>query len=54
MGAVNPPQQSTGGKQSIVTPSQPLQQSRSHTCLLPNMVVHLRMPAWWLMKCVMS
>ena len=40
MGAVNPPQQSTGREQSAVASSQPFQQSRSHLINYGNIPVN--------------
>ena len=40
MGAVIPPQHSTGGEQSAVAPSQPFQQSRSHLTNYDNIPVN--------------
>ena len=45
VGAVNPPQQSTGGKQSVVTPSHLLQQGRAHI-LSKIKYGSMPMPAW--------
>ena len=48
MGAMNPSQQSTGGEQSVVAPSQHLQQGRSYVwSIRPDMAVHAYLP-WWL------